>query len=383
MDWKTLVLVGLAVTVLLPGAAAAQEGNNTTAAPPDDGSDDSGPLKNLVEMFQDFVRNFPHTIEEVLMSVLFEPFQTLAAQLVNITVTVITHTPSVAGNPAVEEVHQDSLIVAYLLAALFFVVAGLLYITGPVFNVSYQQVRMIIPRLVAALAFGTISLYLLEFSVELTNALTHAFKPAQLALEFEQAIGLSIALIIVVVVKAVLLLAVVLMYIMRDTVILILAAGSPIIAICWAFPKTKRYADSFIAIYWTALAIAPLNVFTLKFVFAMMDFSANSPLQSISNWVFGIAGLTLLLLVPSHLYGASQTVVGPASSIAGKSVSKADAYLRSHGDSEKGWENQYQVRATNRDGVYELQRLGHIDPENDRFRPDGWEDRNQQEGDYR
>jgi hypothetical protein len=201
-------------------------------------------------------------------------------------------------------------------------------------------------------------------------------------LEFEQAMGLSLALIIVIALKAVLLLAVVLMYIMRGTILLILAAGSPIIAICWAFPKTKRYADSFIAIYWTALAIAPLNVFTLRFVFAMMDFSVNSPLQSVSNWVFGLAALTLLLLVPYHLYGASQTVVGPASAMAGKSVSKAEAYMRGRGEPEKGWENQYQVRATNRDGVYQLQRLGHVDPENDHFRPDGWEDRNRKDGEY-
>lgn len=247
MDWKTILAAVLILALLLPGVAAAQEGNNSTAAPPgDSGEDDSGPLKSLVEMFTDFVDNFPHTIEEVLTSVFFEPFRTLAMQLVNMVVTVITHTPSVDGNPAVEEVHQLSLIVAYLLASMFFVVAGLLYLTGPIFNVSYQQVRLIIPRLVAALVFGTISLYVLELSVEFTNALTHAFKPAQLALEFEQAMGLSLALIIVVVLKAVLLLAVVLMYIMRGTLILILAAGSPIIAICWAFPKTKRYADSFI-----------------------------------------------------------------------------------------------------------------------------------------
>lgn len=383
MNWKTTLAALLVLALVLPGVAAAQEGNNSTAAPPEDGeSDDTGFLKDLSEMFSDFTENFPHTIEEVLMSVFFEPFRTLAAQLVNIVVTVITHTPSVDGNPAVEEVHQISLIVAYLLASMFFVVAGLLYITGPIFNVSYQQVRLIIPRLVAALVFGTISLYVLELSVEFTNALTHAFKPAQLALEFEQAMGLSLALIIVIALKAVLLLAVVLMYIMRGTILLILAAGSPIIAICWAFPKTKRYADSFIAIYWTALAIAPLNVFTLRFVFAMMDFSVNSPLQSVSNWVFGLAALTLLLLVPYHLYGASQTVVGPASAMAGKSVSKAEAYMRGRGEPEKGWENQYQVRATNRDGVYQLQRLGHVDPENDHFRPDGWEDRNRKDGEY-
>ena len=364
MNWKTLIITALVVTVLLPGVAAAQEGNNTTAAPPEDGSgDDSGPLKSLVEMFQDFVNNFPHTIEEVLKSLFYEPFETLAAQLVNMVVTVLTHTPSVQGNPAVEEVHQESLIVAYLLAALFFVVAGLLYITGPIFNVSYQQVRMIIPRLVAALVFGTISLYLLEFSVEFTNALTHAFKPAQLALEFEQAMGVSLALIIVVVVKAVLLLAVVLMYIMRDTLILILAAGSPVIAICWAFPKTKKYADSFIAMYWTALAIAPLNVFTLRFAFAMMDASVNSPLQSISNWVFGLAALSLLLLVPRHLYGVSRMVVGPASAMAGRSVSKAEEYMRS----KKGWHDQYQIRSTDYPGVYEMRRFGFVDEEDDKM----------------
>lgn len=382
MNWKTTLAALLVLALLLPGVAAAQEGNNSTAPPPEDGeSDDSGFLKDLSEAFSDFTENFPHTIEEVLLSVFFKPFRTLAAQLVNIVVTVITHTPSVQ-NPAVQEVHQISLIVAYLLAAMFFVVAGLLYITGPIFNVSYQQVRLIIPRLVAALVFGTVSLYLLELSVEFTNALTHAFKPAQLALEFEQAMGLSLALILVIAFKAVLLLAVILMYIMRGTLILILAAGSPIIAVCWAFPKTKRYADSFISMYWTALAIAPLNVFTLRFVFAMMDFSVNSPLQSVSNWVFGLAALTLMLLVPFHLYGASQTIVGPASAMAGKSVSKAEGYMRGRGESEKGWENQYQVRATNRDGVYQLQRLGHVDPDDDHFRPDGWEDRNRKDGEY-
>ena len=313
-------------------------------------------------MFTDFVDNFPHTIEEVLTSVFFEPFRTLAMQLVNMVVTVITHTPSVDGNPAVEEVHQLSLIVAYLLASMFFVVAGLLYLTGPIFNVSYQQVRLIIPRLVAALVFGTISLYVLELSVEFTNALTHAFKPAQLALEFEQAMGLSLALIIVIVFKAVLLLAVVLMYIMRGTLILILAAGSPIIAICWAFPKTKRYADSFISMYWTALAIAPLNVFTLRFVFAMMDFSVNSPLQSVSNWVFGLAALTLLLLVPRHLYGVSQTVVGPASAMAGRSVYKAQRWLNQDDDTGPT-ELKFGYLHTNKNQVYpDMQHPYYRDP---------------------
>jgi hypothetical protein len=372
MDWKTLVIAVLAVTVLLPGAAAAQEANNTTAAPPDDGGG-SGPLQDLVEMLSDFIRNLPQMLTEVLKEIWYDPALTLADALVDIVVSVLMHTPSVQ-NPAVQEVHQDSLIVAYLLAALFFVVAGLLYITGPIFNVSYQQVRMIIPRLVAALAFGTISLYLLEFSVEFTNALTHAFEPDQMQLRFQQAMGISISLIIVIFVKAVLLLAVILMYIMRDTLILILAAGSPIIAICWAFPKTKRYADSFIAIYWTALAIAPLNVFTLKFVFAMMEMSGSSALQSVSNWVFGMAGLTLLLLVPYHLYGASQTVVGPASSMAGKSVSKMQAYLQSRGESEKGWHNQYEIRDTDFPGIYEMRRFGYVDDEDDQLHQDDYEE---------
>jgi hypothetical protein len=119
-----------------------------------------------------------------------------------------------------------------------------------------------------------------------------------------------------------------------------------------------------------------MNVFTLRFVFAMMDASVNSPLQSVSNWLSGLAALSLILLVPYPLYGASQSIVGPASSMAGKSVSKAEKYLRSRQDSEKGWQNQYQIRATDRDGVYQLQRLGHVDPEDDAFRPDGWEDRN-------
>ena len=63
--------------------------------------------------------------------------------------------------------------------------------------------------------------------------------------------------------------------------------------------------------------MAPLDVLVLKFVMAMLEMPVGSGLQGLSNWMYGIAGFTLLLWVPYQLYGASQAAVGQAYSVAG------------------------------------------------------------------
>jgi hypothetical protein len=75
-------------------------------------------------------------------------------------------------------------------------------------------------------------------------------------------------------------------------------------------PRVKRYSDTFIAGWFAALLIAPLDMLVLKFSFALMSGAGSGALQSVSNWVIGIASLTLLLLVPKQVWDASQTAVG-------------------------------------------------------------------------
>jgi hypothetical protein len=190
--------------------------------------------------------------------------------------------------------------------------AGLLYITGPLFGISYSQVRMIIPRILVALIFSTVSLPLLQYAVELSNALVQAFAPSQLYMNVEQLAGLGTALVLAWAVEAAVLLVVVVMFIVRNVYIMFVAAISPLLALSWAIPKSKRYADSFIAGWWTALAMAPLDMLVLKFSFAMLQGNGGNIPGSISNWILGVGAFTLLILVPLQLYGASQAAVGQA-----------------------------------------------------------------------
>lgn len=306
----TAASIVVVVVVLLSAPAAAQP----TATPTEDQEDDEneGGLSDLAEDFQQFTTSWDATLEETLIAVIFQPFRTLGQQLLEIISLVLTHTPSVYPNPAVEGVHSDVLLVTYLLSGIGFMAAGLLYITGPLFGVSYAEVRMVIPRIVAALIFSTVSLPLLQLSVDLSNALNHAFVPNQLSMSITQAAGLASGVTLAYAVNSALLLVVVVMFIIRDVYLLFIAAISPLLALTWSIPKAKRYADTFIAGWWTALAMGPLDMLVLKFIFALLNGDGATIASSISNWIFGVAGFTLLILVPYQLFGASQAAVGQA-----------------------------------------------------------------------
>ncbi|WP_058826373.1 hypothetical protein [Haloferax sp. Q22] len=315
------VLAALLLIGTLTTPVAAQAGENTTT-PGEGEDDDSGPIidlsgvteaiEDLIQDFQEFTGSWDETLKEILIAVIFEPFRLVAQQLLNVLSTILMHTPDIYPNPAVEGVHSDVLLVTYLLSGIGFMIAGLLYITGPLFGVSYSEVRMVLPRIGAALIFSTISLPLLQYAVELSNALVYAFAPAQLSMSITQLAGLSTGLVLAWVVNSALLLVVVVMFIIRNVYIMFVAAISPLLALTWSIPKAKRYADTFIAGWWTALAMAPLDMLVLKFSFAMLEGNGASIPASISNWILGVAAFSLLIIVPYQLYGASQAAIGQA-----------------------------------------------------------------------
>ena len=320
------VVAVLALTGLLVQPVAAQTAESTTTTPTPgngDGGNDGGTtiidlsgvveaINDLIEDFQYFTENWDKTIKELLIAVFFHPFKLAAQQLIRFLSMLLMHTPDVHPNPAVEEVHSQVLLVTYLLSGLAFTATGLLYITGPLLGVSYSEVRMVIPRILLALIFSTVSLPLLQYAVELSNALVQAFAPGQLYMNTQQLAGLGTALVLAWAVEAAVLLVVVVMFIVRNVYIMFGAAISPLLALAWSVPKAKRYADSFIAGWWTALAMAPLDMLVLKFSFAMLQGNGGNIPGSISNWILGVGAFTLLILVPIQLYGASQAAVGQA-----------------------------------------------------------------------
>jgi hypothetical protein len=313
--FKILVVVLLITGLAVPATAATptpeNEEDEEESETVIDFSGLSSAINDLVDEIADFTGTWDTTLEDLLIAVLFKPFNLLAQQLVRQFTTVLTNTPTIYPNPVVEDIHRDTLLVMYAVAGLVLPATGILYMYGSVLGVSYQEVRMILPRFITALVFATVSLPLLQYTVEFSDALVYAFAPTGLTMSTTQLAGLSVALVLVWVINAFLLLALVAMFIIRNVYILFVAAISPLLALAWAFPKTKRYADTFISGYWTALAMAPLDVLVLKFVLSMLT-AQGSGVQGLSNWVLGVAGFTLLLWVPYQLYGASQAILGQA-----------------------------------------------------------------------
>ena len=303
--------VFLLLTAAFSGVAAAENEDNAESGDTIVNIDLDSVVDAIEELIEK-IENWDATLTDVLKIVFFSPFQLLGQQLLEILAKVLTTTPDVHPNPAVEDVHRDTLVVTYLLSTTGFMAAGVLYMTGPILGISYAEVRKIIPRIIAALIFASVSLPLLQLAVDLTNALSAAFTPNQLYLSTQEIIGLTTGLAIVWVVKAVALLAVVVLFLMRDVYIMFVAAISPLLALMWSLPRVRRYADTFIAGWFAALLIAPLDILVLKFALAMLKGQGTGALQSISNWVIGIASLVLLLIVPYQVWTASQTIVGQA-----------------------------------------------------------------------
>ena len=310
--YARILLAVMLVTSVLAVPVAAQEdgGGGTTIINLDGVIDAIEDLKDWVTDLVEEVENWEKKLKEIALALLFEPVRFFAQKLIEYLALLLSYTPSVEGNGAVEEIHGQTLFLAYVFAGAFFVGTGLLYMIGPIFGISYGQATATIPRLIAALMFATVSLPLLQWPIDITNELVLAFRPHQLTMELGQLLGLTAGIGLVVYIKAPLLLVVLLLYVFRAVIILFVAAVSPLVAVFWAVPRVKRYADSLITLWWWALAISPINMLVLSFIFEMLDPDIYSPIQSISNWVLGVAALVLLFFIPYHLYGASQAIVG-------------------------------------------------------------------------
>lgn len=278
----------------------------TTITAEEPSNDDEGGLFDF--SLDDFTDGMYEAFYEVLDTFMLGLFEDVMTVLLNVIPRLLTYTPDVAGNPAVEDMHEKTLIVAYATGTFGLAVIGLLYMTGPIIGISYQQVRPLLPRLLVAIVFATISLPLLQLAVDGTNALTTAFTPE--SFNFQQMSGMGAGLLLVLAINTALLVALAALFIIRDVYILFVAAISPLLAVLWVFPSARRYADTFIAGWFAALLMAPLDMLVFHFLIEMME-GTGGP-EGVANWLYGIAGFILLLFIPYQLYGASQAGVGTA-----------------------------------------------------------------------
>ncbi len=262
--------------------------------------------------FDEFTETWDSQLQDTISQTLFRPFYNLLEPLIGAVVNALTTTPRVHPNPAVSEIHSQLLLIAFILATLVFAAAGILYITGPILGISYREARQILPRAFLGLALATVAPQLFQLTVDLSDALIHALEPGDLGLNVKTMAGIEASIVLAWLVNSFLLLGVAAVLIIRMVYIMFVTAISPLIALAWSIPRLRKYADTFLGGYVAALLIAPLDLIVLKFSFALLQGNGTTALQSVSNWVLGVASFTLLLIIPYQVWGASQMLVGKA-----------------------------------------------------------------------
>ncbi|MFC7213055.1 hypothetical protein ACFQO4_03030 [Saliphagus sp. GCM10025334] len=247
--------------------------------------------------------------EHWLIEVLLAPFRGLAEVVIWEFSQILMNTPTIYPNPAVEEIHQLLFVLAMLSLGLVVIVVGLYLIAYPSLDIHPERIWKILPKLVLMLLFASVSLPVLQLGIELSDALVYAFRPPQFETTLTEMAGFSTALALTVVINSMLILGLVVIFIIRNAYLLIVGAMAPVIAVAWTLPSTQRYARSLVSGWFTALALAPLDMLILRFSFEMMKGTAGFGLQGISNWIIGVSSFALMYWLPFQLYGASQAAI--------------------------------------------------------------------------
>lgn len=243
-----------------------------------------------------------------VLDLLFSPFRALAQAMIDILVDLMLHTATIHPNPAVTTIHRLTLMVALPGTVLVVIAAGLSEITRD-FGVSFGNARETLPRLVIGVGFAAIALPVLEIPVGIADALVEAFRPRD-PIVVEQLAGLTTGLVLVWVINAFALATLAILFVFRNVYLLFIAAVSPLVAVAWALPATRPYAQSFISVWFALLATGPADALVLRFRLALLEGSGSLGLQPVSNWVLGVASFALMLYIPYQLLAISQGLIG-------------------------------------------------------------------------
>lgn len=233
----------------------------------------------------------------------------LVPRLLEMLVDTLFFTSTIHPNPPVETVHRLTLAVAVAGSVVLVAATGLYYITGGIIGIPYAEIKLILPRMIVGLAFAAVALPVLQFGVQLADALVEAFRPQDIT-SVTQVAGLTGGFLLVWLIKAVALLALVVLFIIRNVYILFIAAVTPLLAVGWSFPNTRPYAKSFLSTWFAMLAIAPADALVLRFSLVLLEGAGEFGLQPASNWILGIAAFGLMLWVPYQLIAVSMGTIG-------------------------------------------------------------------------
>jgi hypothetical protein len=263
-------------------------------------------LHLVVGVLTHFVDGARHDIEIVLQRYLFTTLD-----------TSVPYTRAFTDNPPLRHMNFGmALAMDVLLAAVL--VFGLLrsLFEHQSFRARYS-LKVMIPRLMAAIVFVHFSLPLVQMGIDLDNALGHVAlglgdamhvdgmpwsaalsAPVVAQMSATQdifhavfAVGLVVALVLLV-----------LAYIVRYALLSVLVVVAPLAALCTVLPETRGYARTWLRLFMVTVFMQAVQLIVLR-VAVTLAFDTTG--AGLVQTLYGLATLVLLLKVPGALNTAS------------------------------------------------------------------------------
>jgi hypothetical protein len=194
----------------------------------------------------------------------------------------------------------------------------------------HYTLKIILPRAMAAVVMGHFGLLFGQMAIDLNNAMVHAVWTASFAgaspqlpwtFAMNNGFGLPLFEILIRLAIVVMLVIVAFTYVVRFALLAVLLGVVPLAAICMILPETKRYAQSWLRLFFLTVFMQFGQVLVLRFASLFTDQIGSRPLEAL----YAVAVLYLLIKVPG-LMNASAHLEGKAEHLAegiGKKAVKA------------------------------------------------------------
>lgn len=290
------------------GVAAAQEDDDD-----DPIIDFSGVIEAIKDVSSDitsFTSNFGETVKGILTDVLYQPFIDFLDAVGPVVPRHMVWLPDTR-HPAVLAIHQDVFAASVLLSGAAFTAIGFMYMLHEPFGISYSRVRPLIPRLLAALAFGSVAPWALSYPVRISEQMARGLAPE--TMDLSAILMLSAEFILVAFFQAVVLLIVLAILMVQKVFIYYGAALAPLLAVFWALPfrYTKSIAERFIGAWWGFVLLPVFMVVGYRLTFALLSVE-----EFTAPWVAGLGGVLLLLGIPYIVVSAGMSAIAAAAGVA-------------------------------------------------------------------
>lgn len=240
-------------------------------------------------------------IREALTEVILTPIEWVSGSLTDVVAALFADYPDVR-QPWVQEVHGMVFTVTLVLAVAAIVWIGITHMLN-----QTDGVRPVV-LILAALGFGAVAPDLLWYPVELSAQTTEALLPKDP--EFRGSIQFTLQMALIAILDVFIILGIVLLFLARNVYLLLGVALAPLLALLAVLPGIRRYAWMLANIWVAFLLIGPLNAVLLDLLLQMMAADGFVP-----EWLWGLAGVTMLLGLPLTVLSAGAVMVGPGLSL--------------------------------------------------------------------